>query len=390
MSNKKINHYSIDNIEKEGALFNIIYGERSNGKSYQVKHKRAIEKYLFGIKKDHYSSYNDKENILNRCIDSGTRFILIRRLREELTSEKIEGYFADVDISKLTDDKYNTIMYYRKTLFLANYNVSTGKTTKGDKIGYVVALSQEQNYAGVSYLDVSDVIMEEFMSRKQYLPNEPDKLINFWNTVDRKRGTTRLWLVGNSISRVCPYINDWGLRKVFSELKQGDIKSIWLPTGGVDSETGNPIEVKCAIEFCRDSGNTSFAIGKHADMLNKGSWQTDPQPHLPKSYSEYEVFYRLMFVFKEFSFVGEFLKDIKDGTNCWFIYPYKGKIKKNTLVISDQINISNWWQRNIYDVSIKNDSLRMLLDTFREQNIFYSSDLCGTDFKQVIDFTIRK
>ena len=390
MSNKKINHWNIDPIESEGALINIVYGERSGGKSYQTKHKRAILKYLYGIKEDHYSNYNDKEKILTKCIEEGTRFILIRRLESEITSEKIEGYFADVDIAKLTDDKYNTVIYYRKTIYLANYNVSTGKSIKGDKIGYVIALSVEQNYAGVSYLDVTDVIMEEFMSRKQYLPNEPAKLINFWNTVDRKRGTTRLWLLGNSLSRVCPYINDWELRDIFRSIKQGEIKTKWLDTGGVDEETGKPIEVKVAVEWCRDSGNTSFAIGKHKDMLNKGSWQTDPQPHLPKSYSEYEVFYRIMFVFQEFKFVGEFLKDNETGANCWYIYPYNGKIKEGTLVISDQINISNWWQRNIYDVSIKNESLHKLLDTFREQNIFYSSDLCGTDFKQVIDFQIRK
>jgi hypothetical protein len=31
-----------------------------------------------------------------------------------------------------------------------------------------------------------------------------------------------------------------------------------------------------------------------------------------------------------------------------------------------------------------------LYNTFRENNIFYSDDLCGTDFKQVIDFEIKK
>ena len=31
---KKIIHYSIDNIDKEGANWNLIWGERSNGKSF--------------------------------------------------------------------------------------------------------------------------------------------------------------------------------------------------------------------------------------------------------------------------------------------------------------------------------------------------------------------
>ena len=33
MSNKKQIHYNLDNIDKIGARFNLIYGERSNGKS---------------------------------------------------------------------------------------------------------------------------------------------------------------------------------------------------------------------------------------------------------------------------------------------------------------------------------------------------------------------
>ena len=110
----------------------------------------------------------------------------MRRLKEEISSEKIEQYFADVDISKLTDNKYNCISLYRKILYLSKYDIETGKTQRIEKIGYVVALSTEQNYAGASYLDVDDIIFEEFMSRTDYLPNESDKLMNFYATVDRK------------------------------------------------------------------------------------------------------------------------------------------------------------------------------------------------------------
>lgn len=81
--NKKQIHYNLDEIDKIGARFNIIYGERSNGKSYQVKHKKGVEKYL----------------------KTGRRFILMRRWKEEITSEKIEQYFQDVDVAKLTKRK---------------------------------------------------------------------------------------------------------------------------------------------------------------------------------------------------------------------------------------------------------------------------------------------
>lgn len=61
MSNKKNIRYNLDEIDKLNARFNLIYGERSNGKSYQVKHKKAVLKY----------------------VKTGKRFILMRRFREK-------------------------------------------------------------------------------------------------------------------------------------------------------------------------------------------------------------------------------------------------------------------------------------------------------------------
>lgn len=364
---KQITHYNLDELDKQNAIINILYGERSNGKSWQLKHKKGVLKYL----------------------KTGKRFILMRRWKEEITTEKIEQYFTDVDVIGLTDGKYNCISMYKKQLFLSNYDNESGKTKRGEKIGYVVALSTEQNYAGASYLDVDDIIFEEFMSRSVYIAGESDKLMNFRSTVDRKRNTTKLWLVGNSISRVCPYINDWDLHKIISNQKQGTIESIELGTG-TDDENGNEITLKCSIEFCANTGNTSYAIGKHKDMLNKGSWQSDPQPHLPKSYNCYKMLYRIMFQYQSFKFIGEYLLDNEDKHTCWYIYPFDGEIKDDIVVFSDVVKTSPYWQRDIYNPSFKNQKLKDLLKTFKENQIFYATDLCGTDFKQVIDFEIKK
>ena len=91
-------HYNIDNIDRLNANYNLIYGEKSNGKSYQVKHKKAVENYL----------------------KTGNRFILMRRWSDDLTSDWIEKYFSDVDVQKLTNNKYNCITMYRRELFLSN------------------------------------------------------------------------------------------------------------------------------------------------------------------------------------------------------------------------------------------------------------------------------
>ena len=246
-----------------------------------------------------------------------------------------------------------------------------------------MALSTEQNYAGASYLDVDDIIFEEFMSRSVYLSNESNKLMNFYATVDRKRLTTRLWLVGNTISRVCPYINDWGLHSVISSQKQGTIKVI-------EREMEENIKIKIAIEYCKSTGQSSGTIGTNAKMINTGAWETSPQPQLPKSYKKYNVLFRFGFQYQNFRFLSEYLMDKETKESCWFIRPHYKEFKNKIIVFSDTIKTSKLWQRDIYNISIKNDKLKNLFNTFRENNIFYSNDLCGTDFKQVIDFSIRR
>ena len=385
-------YYNIDGIDKEGANINLMYGERSNGKSYQVKDKKMFFPYLNNHTR-YICSYKNPYDVIEEDIEKGRRFMLVWRLVEDIRTEKIEQYFMDMDIVKLTDGKYNTIDVYRRQIFLANYDINSGKSIRGEKIGYVVALSIEQNYAGGSYLDVDDIIFEEFMSRlgngTTYLYDEPNKLMNLYSTVDRKRGTTKLWLVGNTITRVCPYLQDWGIQEEVLHQKQGEIITKWVSTGSFDDD-GKEIMVKLAVEYCRDSGKTSYVIGSHKNMLNNGSWQSDSQPHLPKSYREYKCLYRMVFFYKGFKFLAEYLKE-KDGNECcWFIKPKYSTIKDKTLVFSDIIKTSKYWQRDIYNPLIKNDRLRRFLYQFRENQIFYATDLCGTEFKNSIDFEIRK
>ena len=360
MATKQV-HYNIDRIDDENANFNLIYGEKSNGKSYQVKHKKAVEHYL----------------------ETGKRFILLRRWREDISSLWVEQYFSDVDVAKLTKNKYNCISCYRKVLYFANYDSETGKTKRYEKIGYVMALSTEQHMSSASFLDVDIIIFEEFMERGIYIAHEPDRLMIFYSTVDRKRGTTKLYMVGNSISRVCPYINNWNLESIFRKLKQGEIATKEIQ----NDET----KVKIAIEYCKSSGGKNMTIGNASKMIDSGSWQTYPQPHLPKSYNKYQVLFRFGFQYQGFKFLCEYLMDKETEKEvCWFIYPYYKEFKNNLIVFSDIIKISKFWQRDIYNISIKNDKLRNLFMTFKENKIFYSSDLCGTDFKQVIDFSIRR
>lgn len=59
-------------------------------------------------------------------------------------------------------------------------------------------------------------------------------------------------------------------------------------------------------------------------------------------------------------------------------------------MFSDNIKENMFWQKDIYNLTFKNKKLQQIFGEFRESTIFFSDNLTGTDFKQAIDFNIKK
>lgn len=165
-------------------------------------------------------------------------------------------------------------------------------------------------------------------------------------------------------------------------MKQGDILETKLKNA--DGE-----DLSFAIEYCRSSGGKSMSVGALGGMVDKGEWQADKQPKLPESYSNYKVVYRIGFLYQGFKFLAEYLTSNKKEF-VWFVKSYYKEFNDDLLVFSDEVRVSPYWNLNPYDNMIPNKKIKMLMDTFRESNIFYSDNLTGTDFKKVINFLIKK
>lgn len=353
-------HYNIDNILKKNTLFNLIFGEKSGGKSYQAKTKLLIKNYLV----------------------TGKRFILLRRWRDEIKNLNVEKYFSDIDIQSLTDNAYDSISCYRGEIFFSKYDTAKGKCVRGEKIGYAIALSQEQNFSSVSFLDVNVILFEEFMSRTNYLANECDKLMIFYDTVDRKRGVCKLWLLGNTISRSCPYITKWSLLNIISNMDKGSIVEVPINNN-----------LKLSIEYCIPTGQKVYAVGDSAKMIGGGDWLSNPQPTLCFSYKNTYIKKILTIVIemKTFKYLARLFYNKNDRIFFWLIVPKRNAIKKNTIVVSDTVSYGNrLLYTNIYNVNITDKILTIINDTFIEKNIFYCDDITGTEFKNVINFQIRR
>ena len=129
-------YYSIDNILKRDSEYNIILGQRSNGKSYAVK---------------------------NHCIkkawdDSKSRFIVLRRLAEEIRPSVVEHYFSDVPISIITEGECDNIKVYRSEIWACKFDTDTDKNKKVKLLGYVRALIKAAQYKSGDYTDCTDII----------------------------------------------------------------------------------------------------------------------------------------------------------------------------------------------------------------------------------------
>ena len=175
------------------ALFNIIIGARSCGKSYGLK-KRVIK------------NFKDKQQ----------HFIYLRRYGNELDESK-EKYFDDIIFNNEFPD--DVITFENDCYFL-----------NGQLFGYAMALTKAKHYKSSSFPIVSLIIFEEFIIEEdgysRYLKNEVEVFLGFYMSIDRYRGV-KVFFLGNNYKLFNPYTNFWNISKPYgstiSKVKDGAI-----------------------------------------------------------------------------------------------------------------------------------------------------------------------
>ena len=355
MAKKKQSFYRLNRILKTLAQYYILIGERSNGKSYAVK-EECVK-----------NSYKDKDK----------KFILLRRWQVDVKGSLTEQYFSDTPVEIITDGEYNCLTVYRGCVYFSKCD-DEDKITRGRVAGYVRYLTGEQHYKSGAYKDVMNIIFEEFISNDNYLPNEVNKLMSFVSTVARKE-SIRVFLIGNSISRVCPYFSEWELIKI-PKMVQGQIDVYEHDTGFVDDDTGEKITVRIAVEFCQSSGAISkMFFGASSKMTTTGAWQSDAQPHLEEKLYNYNVIYSLVVQYQSFKFLCQFLKHKKSGAYLWYVQPKSTDIQKGTRIISDRLIEDNKATIGFTPLSTAESELFRYMQNGK---IAFSDNLSGSEFKQ--------
>ena len=221
-------------------MVNVIVGNRGGGKSYGAK-KRGIDLFL----------------------KRREQFGYIRRYRDDL-KKPMEQFFTDIMWEypnhqfKVEGDKF----YIR-----IKPTDEKQKWTEDDVAGYGFVLSTAANKKSISYPRVTTLIFDEFLIEKgnqRYLPNEPEKLLNLYETVARP-GTNHprviLFMLANAISVTNPYFLYWNLR--MPKQQDGHGKWIWKhPTRPIlveDVKNAAFIDRKRKTEFGQLVAGTDYA-----------------------------------------------------------------------------------------------------------------------------------
>lgn len=345
-------YYTTKDIRKKKAQYNVVLGERAPGKSYAVK--RDVLKRAFKEEKP--------------------TFIIIRRYEEDVKNSYIQNYFADNNTTEgnsgevftITGGEYEMVYVYQSKIYFANRDPESGKIVPGMHIGYTMALSSDERYKSQQFPTVTDVIFEEFVTRKLYLKDECIRLMNLISTIARKREVS-VWMIANSISRVCPYFTDWGLRNI-PRMKEGTIDCYIIE------------DTKIAVEMCPSKKQkTKMFFGQAAKSIQGGQWETDLLPALPGDYDEYEKLYELYLEGEGFIFKLELLMD-EDAECVLYVYPFTKTVKPELPIITDEFSVSQI-QRPYLKKTIAPE--RKISELFQQGKVCFASNLCGTDFYSV-------
>lgn len=335
-------YYSLNKINKKNATYNVIFGERSNGKTYATL-KQALENYF----------------------SDGSQFAYIRRWSVDVQPKRMNNLFnaiiEDGYLEKLSGGKFTAIFFRTGRFYLCTYN-DKGKPiyNEEDIIGYAFSLSENEHNKANSYPRVTNIIFDEFLTNKIYLPDEFMLFMNTVSTIVRQRTNVKIYMLGNTVNKFCPYFKEMGLTNILS-MKQGSI----------DLYTYGDSKLKVAVEYADSKkkfkkNNFYFAFNNpKLKMITGGAWELNIYPHAPVKWLPKNIMFTYFIDFNDSLYQCEIIN--KDNNVFTYIHEKTTPIKNPD---KDIIYTLDYNPKINYNVNI----LKPLTDYQNKITWFYTHD----------------
>ena len=351
-------YYTLSPILREKAHYNIIIGERSNGKTYSVLQK-----------------------IVTDYAREGHQAALLRRMQEDFIGKRGAGLFEPLidngEIEKATNGAWTSVYYYASRWFLCKYEEdkkgNTERITDTQPFMYGFALSQMEHEKGTGYPNVKTIVFDEFITRMAYLRDEFVLFMNTLSTIIRSRDDVTIFMLGNTVNKYCPYFDEMGLRHI-KDMKQGEIDVYQLKHA-----SGKILKV--AVEYCKpfEKGKKSdfyFAFdNQKLEMITTGVWEIDIYPHCPYHYKPKNILFTYFIEFDSELLQCEVVQ--VDGVCFTFIHRKTTPLKHpdTDLVFTTRYDARPNYRRKLTKPRL--DIERKIVEFYATDKIFYQDNEVG-------------
>lgn len=366
-------YYSLKNILKKGlpihAQYYMIFGERSNGKTYSLKSLGLNGFSDIDIKK--FSEINIKG-----FIQDGSQFAIVRRWADDFRGKRGASMFDDLvqdgSIKKWTRGKWDNVYYYSGRWFLAKYDRDLDKMVHDNEpFAYAFAISTMEHDKSTSYPRINKIIFDEFLTRGTYLPDEFTLFMNVVSTIIRDRKDVIIFMLGNTVNQYCPYFTEMGLCNV-KKMRPGDI----------DVYNYGESDLHVVVEYAdtstkhKKASDVYFAFeNPKLQMITGGAWEMAIYPHAPCKWGTKNVLFTYFI-----KFGGDTLQcEIINVNNTMFTFIHRKstplKDEQRDLIYSTEYNPLPNWRRKITKPATELE--RKIISFFINDKVFYQDNEVG-------------
>lgn len=345
--------YTPDEIDKYHAHYNVIFGKRSNGKTYSILRK-----------------------MVNNFAENRKQGAYIRRYREDFKGKRGDQLFdaivKDGIITEATEGKWTCVKYYSDRWYFAKPDPETGRLiSDSEPFCFGFSLASMEHDKSTSYPDINIVFFDEFISRIGYLPNEFVLFMNVLSTIIRQRNDVTIYMGGNTVNKYCPYFQEMGL---------GHVEK--MEPGTIDLYHYGESKLKVAVERTKDhslDGRKSevyFAFDNPSlQMITGGAWELDLYPHLPREYEDDNILFKYFIDFNDQILQAEVIS----LDDCCFTYIHRktGEIKhpETDIIFTNKYDPRPNHIRNIRRPAT--NMARKIADFFKEDQVYYQDNDVG-------------
>lgn len=248
-------YYDGSKLLSKKADINVIWGQRSNGKTFfYLRH--ALQTYK----------------------KTGRTFVYIRRWAEDIVVKNMTKLFdpLQAEVEKIFGPNHE-VKFYRGAFILIDTNPNEEDQMPAETLGWAIALNQVAHTKSQTFVGTKIVIFDEVLQLKseRNLANERDAFEQTISTVLRTTQDAEIYLIGNSVTKYSWVFTTYGID--LNRVKQGEVGVIELP-----DEQGQPTKV--AYEWCEFNEKIGTRTSKYvinSKMARTGEFEISPVANIP-------------------------------------------------------------------------------------------------------------